>query len=120
MPRIGGVNYLSIDGVQYDVGESATVSPNNITRETVIGLTGIGGQRETHRAASVEVAILHTEASNKIAALTAKTDCTVVVGTPQNIWTLRNAGQVGDVDYDAAQGTYSVRFEGPEMREVAV
>jgi len=120
MPRIGGVNFLSIDGVQYDVGETADVSPNNITRETVIGLTGIGGQRETHRAASVECAILHTNSAQKINTLTGKTDATVVLGTPQNIWTLRNAGQVGDIDYDAAAGTYSVRFEGPECREVAV
>jgi hypothetical protein len=120
MPRIGGVNFLSIDGVQFDVGESATVSSNNITRETVIGLTGIGGQRETHKAASIECAILHTTGAAKIGSLTAKTDCTVVLGTPQNIWTLRNAGQVGDPDYDAANGTYTIKFEGPECREVAV
>lgn len=119
MPKIAGVDYLSINGVQLDVGESATVSPNNITREAVVGLTGIAGVRETHRPASIEVSINLT-GSQKISALTALTDTTVVLGTPQRIWTLRNAFQVGDVDYDAAQGSYTLRFEGPELREVAV
>ena len=115
MAKIGGVDSIRIDNLSPKVGDSCNLTVNTATRESVTGLTGDAGYRETHRPARVEFQILD-DGTVDLTALLAKTNATVTVVTSSKTHVIRNARQVEDVDLDQAAGTYSVVFEGPEYR----
>ncbi len=55
MPRVAGVCYIKVDGDQLEVKGSVEVPLSDIKRETVMGLTGAAGYKETAEAAYVKL-----------------------------------------------------------------
>ena len=116
MPNIGGVKSVRIDSYTPDVGDSVTITPNNVTRTSQVGLTGYAGTSEVHRPARIELEIIDT-GDTPIATFTALTDATISVVTELKTFVLRNAAFVEDVSLDQSTGRYTLAFEGPSIRE---
>ena len=116
MGTIGGVKEVRVDDLTFKVGDSVTITKNNITRESVVGLTGYAGNKETHRAGRIEWQMLH-DGLLKLKDIEAKEDSTVSVITTSKTYVLRNACFVGDLELNGADGTVTVAFEGAEVKE---
>lgn len=112
MGKIGGVDRVQIDDLVLKVGDTVTITKNKKTRESVTGLTGDAGYKETHRPARVEFEML-VDGAIKVGALEDKTNSTVSVVTSAKTYVLRNARQVGDLELAGADGKVTVAFEGP-------
>lgn len=115
MGTIGGVREVRVDDLVFRVGDSVSITKNNVTRESVIGLTGYAGNKETHRAGRIEWQML-LDGGVKLSQLESKEDSTVSVITTNGTYVLRNACQCGDLEVAAADGTVTVAFEGPEVK----
>lgn len=115
MGQIGGVKSVRVDNLSPKVGDTVDVIPHTVSRESVVGLQGDAGFRQTNRSASIAFEVLET-GDVKVKDLLDKVDATVTVVTSVKTYVLRNARQVGDLQIALADGKYTVTFEGPELR----
>jgi len=114
MARIAGTAYIKVDGNQYTLAGTLTVSPDILTREGLAGLSGVAGYKETPRVPFIEGEFFATE-NLSLPALQAITNATVTAELANGkTYVLRNAWTAGARELNAAEGTVSVRFEGME------
>lgn len=117
MARIAGTAYVKVDGAQYTLAGSLTVSPNSVNREGLAGLSGVAGYSETPRVPFIE-GDFYTSAALSMPALQAVTNATVTAELANGkTYVLRNAWLAGEPDINAAEGTTTLRFEGIECIE---
>lgn len=113
---VAGEAFVKVDGRQLSVRGTLTISPNQRTRTPVSGLDGFHGFQAVYRAPYIEIEITNRP-QFPLTDLADITDATVTAETEiGETWVLRNAFQSGDLELNAADGTCTVRFEGPEMR----
>ena len=113
MRAFAGTAYIKVDGEQMAVTSDAITVPfNTVTRETVVGATGVVGFAETERVPYVAGTFYVTPnfPMEKIQTNTAMT-ITVEFKTGK-IYVLTDAATVGESEYDGVAGTVSLRFEG--------
>lgn len=116
--RIAGVATVTADGEALDILGSLTISPNDVMRETVVGIGGVKGYKETPRAPSIEVEVA-TTAATKFAKLIGITNATVDASCANGKkYVLTPAWLVGEPEINAAEGTTTLRFEGVKCKEV--
>lgn len=113
---VAGECFVKVDSRQLSVRGTLTISPNIITRTPISGLDGFHGYQSVYRAPYIEV-----ECTNRsqfpLTDIMGITDATVTAETEiGETWVLRSAFQSGDLEYNAADGTVTIRFEGPDMR----
>lgn len=112
MSRIAGTCYIKVDGAQYTLAGSLTVSIDSVTREGLAGLSGVAGYKESPRVPYIEGEFYATE-DVSIPALQAITDATVTAELANGkTYVLRNAWRAGALELNAAEGTFTLRFEG--------
>ena len=117
MGRIAGTAYIKVDGNQYSLGGTLTVSTDLYEREGMAGLSGIAGYTEKPRVPFIECEFYNTE-NLSLAALQAITNATVTAELANGTtYVLRNAWTAGARELNAAEGTVTVRFEGMEGLE---
>lgn len=115
---VGGIAYLKIDGVQYDLRGNAKYSPGDIERESVAGMDGVHGYKEMVAVPYIEMD-LTDRPTIEIKKLQALNDVTVTLELINGkAFTLRNAWYVTRAEMDAAEGQMTVRFEGKSGEEV--
>jgi hypothetical protein len=113
---VAGECYVKVDSRQLSVRGTLTISPNEKTRTPVSGLDGFHGFQSVYRAPYIEIEITNRP-QFPLTDLKEITDATVTAETEiGEVWVLRNAFQSGDLEYNAQDGTCTVRFEGPDMR----
>jgi hypothetical protein len=113
---VAGEAYVKVDSRQLSVRGTLTISPNRITRTPVSGLDGFHGFQSVYRAPYIEIEITNRP-QFPLTDLQAITDATITAELETGeVWVLRNAFQSGDLELNAADGTCTVRFEGPDMR----
>ena len=116
--RIAGICYVRAGAAgQIALGGSVTVSPSSIEREGKAGLSGVVGHVERPRVPYIEVEG-QTIPGFSAAALEAVEDETVTAELANgSVYILRNAWLAGALEIDAAEGTYTARFEGKSCDE---
>ena len=115
---IAGTAYVKVDGEQYTLGGSFSVSPATVIREGVTGLSGPAGWTETPRVPFVEGDGLTTEgfSAKKLEGIRNATVTVELVSG--RTYVLNEAWQAGDITIDTAAGTVSLRFEGMNCVEM--
>ena len=117
--RVAGVCFFKVDGVQLSVAGSFTVSPEISERESMAGLSGVVGFKESPSAAFIEGEV-YTENEVDIQTIAKIDDGTVTAELANGQgWALRNAWKVGRSDMSASEGTMTVRFEGSACERVS-
>ena len=117
--RIAGVCYFKVGGTQYSIAGDCTVSPEDFERESLSGLSGTVGFKESPTPPSIEVEMF-TENEVDITKIAAIDDDTVTAELANGqVWALRNAWKVGRSDMSANEGKMTVKFEGPKCERVA-
>lgn len=116
--RIAGTAYLKRDGLQYALRGTLTISPLRVTRSGVAGLDGVHGFKEEARVPYIEAEVTKDETLS-LKALEGVTDSTVTAECGDGtVYVLASAWQAGDLDFNAAEGSVSIRFEGMSCAEV--
>lgn len=114
MSRIAGTAYVKVDGNQYTLSGSLTVSPDSLEREGLAGLSGVAGYKEMPRVPFIEGEFF-TTAGLSLTAIQAITNATVTAELANGkTYVLRNAWTAGAREVNAAEGTVTIRFEGME------
>ena len=116
--RIAGVAYVKVDGAQFPLKGSMTVSPSDTEREGIAGQDGVHGYKEMPRVPFIEgdfstVPGLSVEAINKI------TNGTVTAELANgNVYVLTQAWCTNATEIDTEEGQFTARFEGVRCREL--
>ena len=109
--RLSGVCYCKIDSDMIDLAGQISISPNEVTREMIVGSTGAIGYSETPRAPTISITCYATKAQLKslAAATTATVTAELADGT---VYVLSEAIVTGETTVDAQAGTTSLTFSG--------
>ena len=115
--RRAGVASLTLDGVAYDVVGSLRYSPTRVTRETLIGQSGIQGFKEMPRAGYIAASIRDSAVLN-VGSFNAMTNVTAVAILASGK-TVSGSGMwcVDAQEVDTVEAAFEVRFEGPSVEE---
>jgi hypothetical protein len=115
--RLAGVAYLFIDGVSYPVVSDVTYSVASVTRSSLSGMDRVHGYSETIRPGFI-AATLRDEAGTSLAGFQEMTNVAVSLETASGkriegygMWTVEAA------EASLAEGTFTVRFEGEDVRD---
>lgn len=115
--RIAGTAYVKVDGKQYALEGSLTVSPDPEEREGKAGLSGVAGYAETPRVPFIEGTFFATQELS-LEEVRAIVDATVTAELANGkVYVLRNAWAAGARELNGAEGTVAIKFEGMECKE---
>jgi hypothetical protein len=112
-----GTAYMTVNGEAIDVAEDATWDATTVTRESLVGLSGPQGFKETPKVGQIKATI--RDAGNlSVTAFNGMKAATVILSlvngktiTGDQMWTT----EVGAVN--AKDGTFDVTFEGNSVIE---
>jgi len=115
---LAGIAYLSINGTPYQVAGKAGYRVSTVTRETVVGMDGVHGFKETPVPGNI-VASLRDGGGLSVAALNAMTDETVVLQLANGKTVMASGAWTVDAqDVDSAEATLDVKWEAPRVTEI--
>lgn len=115
--RVGGITFLTINGVTYDVRGNATCSPTRTERAGVAGLDRVHGFTEVPRVPFIQLD-LTTTPGMLIEDVDGLEDATVQVQLANgNVYTLYDAWRAGASEINAREGQFQGRFEGIDCVE---
>jgi hypothetical protein len=115
--RIAGVAFLQRDGVAYALRGSLKIMPLDRTKEGIAGADGVHGYREVPVVPFIEAQV--TAASFAVKGLQGVTDSTIRAETADGkVYLLSNAWFAGAAEYEAQEGSVTVRFEGLRCIEI--
>lgn len=110
--RVAGTVYFKVDGQQLEVSGGVEVPLSNVARESVMGVNGVAGYKETARTPSVKVSAVFRD-DFPIDLITEGTDMTITAELPAGqVYTLSDAYLVGEASMKADDGTVDLEFEG--------
>ncbi|HAX5205293.1 TPA: phage tail protein [Escherichia coli] len=114
---IAGTCTVTVDGMSVNVAGSFRYSVGEKERETLTGMSGVHGFKESYKAPYIEMTV-RDSGSLSLADFAGYTDVTVaaylvngktVIG--QNMWL------VGRIEMDNNDATFTARFEGTTVTE---
>lgn len=112
MKDIAGLIYVKVNGTQYSAAGSFTVSLGNVSKEALVGHTGVDGFKVLPKVPFIEGPIRDFQDID-LNALESLKDVTVTVElTGGKVAVLRNADQVNALELNTETGEVNVRFEG--------
>lgn len=112
MPRISGICYIKVNGEQLSLNGSLTCTMNTVTREAVMGSTGVAGFSETPVAPTIS-GTFNVGSDFPIDTLMQTTDMTVTAELANGmVFTLSEAFVSGEAQYSPSDGTVSLTFTG--------
>lgn len=110
--RVAGTCYIKVDGMQLEVSGGLECPITSTTRETVKGVNGPAGYKETNRTPSTKLTAIF-RADFPMDAVAEGTDMTVTSEFPNGkVYTLSGAFLVGEPSAKAEDGTIDLEFEG--------
>ena len=110
--RVAGICYVKADGAQFDISGGIEVPLVDVKRETVMGLAGPAGLKETALEPYVKVSAIFT-AEFPISALQTGTDITVTAELANGkVYTLQGAFLKGEPSIKGEDGTVDLEFGG--------
>lgn len=110
--RVAGICYIKVDGAQLEISGGVEAPITSLKRETVMGINGPAGLKETAMEPFVKVsAILTTDFPRD--KLSTTTDMTVTAEFPNGtVYTLSGAFLKGEPAAKAEDGTVELEFGG--------
>lgn len=109
---IAGACYIKVDGEQLSVNGSVSCLANTVTREAIMGSTGVAGFSETPVAPTISGTFNMTKAF-PLEKITSATDMTITAELANGmVFTLSDAFVTGEVSFGASEGTVSITFTG--------
>jgi len=115
--RLSGVAYFTVDGTSYMLAGDFSYSPSQVKRETISGMDGVHGYKETPIPGFIQ-ATLRDAGGLSVAAFNAMTNATVTIELANGkIVTARNAWTVDSQEVKGAEATFDVRFESALVEE---
>lgn len=116
--RRAGIFALNVDGEDFDVESGVTYILNTVKRETLVGISGIQGYKETPVSGQIKAKL--RDSSGILASTFANLTSSSVIGHAANGKTVAGTGMwtVETVEVDPIEGTFEVTFEGAQVREI--
>lgn len=115
--RLAGTAYFAVDGVTYMLAGDFSYSPASVKRETVVGMDGVHGYKETPVAGFVS-ATLRDAKDLTVADFNAMTNVTVFTELANGKTVIvRNGWTVDSQEVKSAEGTFDVRWESAQVEE---
>ncbi len=112
MAKVAGTAFFSINGVQYSLRGNLKVSLGDVERESVVGMDAYHGVKETPAAPFMECDLTDRPEID-LNTLSELENVTITVNLINGkVGVLRNAYQMNKIELNAADGLYTVRFEG--------
>ena len=109
--KIAGTAFLKVDGEQISIGGTFKLAPFLVSREGVVGLSGVAGYKENNVVPYVEIEALKTPKTD-LEKIQKVTDATVTCELASGeVWAFRNAWFSGLMELDAAEGKMTIKFE---------
>lgn len=110
--RVAGICYIKVDGEQLEVSGGVETPLMDVKRETVMGLAGSAGYKETAQEPFVKVTAIAVPAF-PIAKLQTGTDMTITAELANGkVYTLSGAFVKGEPSIKADEGTIELEFGG--------
>lgn len=113
--RVAGVAYCYVDGVLLPLGGEITVQVWDTEKETVTGLSGPVGYKETPKVPFIQVEVITTPELNLKAFQGVRSSTVIAELANGQTWTLRNAWSTTMPEMNGAEGTTTLRFEGKSI-----
>lgn len=114
----GGIAYLKVDGRQYSLRGSFTISPDVTEREGIAGQDGVHGYLEKPRVPYIS-GELTDSAGFSLTDLRAISDATVTAELANGkVYVLRNAWTTEAHEINTGDAQLTVKFEGISCREL--
>ena len=114
-----GIATLSIDGEVFDLVTDGTYDATNVTRETLVGQSGVQGFSEMPKSGSIG-GQCRDSGNLTVSAIKLKTNSTVVLVnangktvTGDGMWCTECS------EVNTVEGTFTVKFEGTDVNESA-
>lgn len=112
MARIAGICYIKADGIQLEVKGGIEIPLSQVARETVMGLAGNAGYKETAQRQYVKISAVFTR-DFPIATLSQGSNMTVTAELANGkVYTLTNAYLEGETVSNGEEGTAELEFSG--------
>lgn len=116
--RTGGILSFVVDGVQYEVEGSFTFSAQRFLRTSVSGVAGPAGHKREGAQPFFEGVVHYKEAVSTVTLTELENvTCQLDLYNGKKL-VLERAAQVGELEVDAVEGTFTLRLEGPIGREL--
>lgn len=116
---IAGTAFLKVDGNQYPLKGSFTVSPSPVERSGIAGQDFVHGFQELPRIPFIEGDV-STVPEISLEDIDAITDATVTAELKNGkTYVLRNAWCKSALEINTADGQFRVRFEGYQCDEIS-
>ncbi len=116
--RIAGIAFLKVDGNQYPLRGSFTITTSVIERAGIPGQDYIHGFSELPRVPSIEGDVSTTPGLS-VEAIDAMTNVTVTAELANDsVYVLREGWSVGAHAINARDGMFRVKFEGVSCDEI--
>ena len=115
---LAGTATIAVDGRNYLLEGSFRYSPSRANRETLTGMDGVHGYKETPVAGFMSATLRDTQGLS-VSDLNAMTNVTVTVQLANGkVVVMRNAWTAGVQEVDSVDGKVDVRWEGPQVLEL--
>lgn len=117
---LAGVAQVTVDGTTYQLEGGLKWSPSTVKRESMMGMDGFHGWKETPVPGSITMSI--RDAGNlTVGAFVQMRNTTVVCQLANGkIVVGRNMGVVETIEVDSEDAKFDVKFEGPQVSEQTV
>lgn len=111
--KIAGTAFFKVNGTQYSLRGTLTLGIGNVSRESAVGMDGYHGIIEKPETSFIEAELTDRPELdlNALEALGPVTVTAELLNGKTGV--LRDAYQVNKLEMNAADGTLTVRFEGP-------
>lgn len=117
--RIGGVISFVAGNVAYEIEGSMTIQPHRFQRTSAQGLMGPAGHSREPSQPSIEGTFFYKAGvSLSVLRSLVNTACQVDLYNGAK-FVLSQAAQVGEIELDAAAGTFPLRLEGNYCQEIS-
>lgn len=115
--RLAGLVWLWIEGVEYEVVSQPQYGVSSVTRTTLASMRGISGYSETPKPGFI-AATIRDDGTFNVRDFQDMTNVSVTLQlangkriSGSGLWTVEAA------EVDSTEATFSVRFEGDDVRE---
>ena len=110
--RVAGICYIKADGAQLEVKGGVEIPFSPVSRETVMGLAGVAGFKETAQRPFIKITAVFTR-DFPINQLVNTTNMTITAELANGkVYTLTNAYLEGEAISNGEEGTTELEFSG--------
>ena len=110
--RIAGTCFISVDGVQLELGGKVNVSIDSSEKEGLSGLSGVAGYKEMPRVPFIDLEAFVPK-DFPMSKLNSGDDMTITADLANgSSAVLTGAWLAGAIEVDAAEGKTNLKFEG--------